>query len=237
MEPIPESEEAERQYGPFLYEDQDLFEHLKRLGHDVRGLAPTCLGMSFSIAEQGVTFTVVSTHAASALLDAVQYADDGPCLTAIAGTEQITYRADDVMDEHRWSTFARVSAANGVASTLSLPVVLENTAVAGFNLYGSRIDTFEGLHQQLAELLGAWAPGAVADADLSLDSMKAARRAPEILRSTTRLAVAASLLSRARGVTVDAAEDRLRGAAVRAAVPLPSLVDSMIEVLGDDPPV
>lgn len=235
MEPIPESEEADRQYGPFLYQDQDLFEHLKRLGHDVCAVAPTCVGVSFSVAEQGVTFTVLSTHATSALLDAIQYTDDGPCETAIAVGSTVEFCADDVLNEDRWSMFARVSAAHGVASTLSLPVVMDDVAVAGFNLYGARTDTFEGLHQELADELGAWAPGAIADADLSLASIQLARRAPEILRATTRLAVAAALLSRVKGLTVDAAEDRLRAAAVRAAVPLPSLVDTMIEILGDPP--
>lgn len=231
MEPIPETLRADREFGPFDYENHDLLEHLTELGSRVRLLAPDCVGMSLTLVEQGVTFTVVATDRTTTLLDATQYVDDGPCQTALDTQRAVGQRAGDPLDEERWSLFAAASSAHGVASTLSFPVVLGGTTVAGFNLYGATRDAFAGLGEQLAALLGAWAPGAVTDADLSFGTLQVARRAPELLRDSTRLSVATALLSQARSMPLEEAEDRLRSAAVRAAVPLPQLVDVTIEVL------
>ncbi len=231
MEPIPETTEADRQYGPFDYENRDLVEHLVAVGDDVQRIAPECVGMSLSMTDQGVTFTVVATDTRTALLDAVQFADDGPCQHAILDGAQVTYVTDDPLSEERWSVYAAATAAHGVRSTLSLPVMADDVAVAGFNLYGSTPDAFAGNQEALADLLGAWVEGAVTDADLGFGTLDVARRAPELLRAATRLAAASALLSQARGLTVPEAENRLRGAAVRAGVPLAHLADSVIEVL------
>ena len=231
MEPIPETTEADRQYGPFEYENRDLVEHLVSVGDDVQRIAPECVGLSLSMTDQGVTFTVVATDTRTALLDAVQFADDGPCQLAILEGTPVAHVSDDPLSEEQWSVYAAATAAHGVRSTLSLPVMVGDVAVAGFNLYGSTLDAFSGHQEALADLLGAWVEGAVTDADLGFGTLDVAKRAPELLRAATRLAAASALLSLARGLTVPEAEDRLRGAAVRAGVPLAHLADSVIEVL------
>jgi len=231
VEPIPETTEADRQYGPFEYENRDLVEHLVSVSQDVRQIVPECVGMSLSMIDQGVTFTVVATDSRTAMLDAVQFADDGPCQQAIRDGTRVAYDNDDVLSEARWSVYAAVTAAHGVRSTLSLPVMADDVAVAGFNIYGATPDAFAGRHEAVADLLGAWAEGAVTDADLGFGTLDVARRAPELLRAATRLAAASAMLSQARGLTVPEAENRLRGAAVRAGVPLAHLADSVIEVL------
>lgn len=232
MEPIRETSEADAEFGPFMYQDEDLLERLLVLSEDVVTLVPDCVGMSVSLHEHEVTFTLVSSTETTALLDAVQYVDGGPCLAAM-DTRQVLASSHDLLSEDTWRLFAAATAAAGVASTLSLPIVEDGRTVGGFNLYGSTGRAFDGAHERLAELLGAWADGAVTNADLPFETRDLARRAPKILRDSTSLSIAAALLSRSAGLSQDDATERLRAAAVRAAIPLPRLVDSVIDVLGD----
>lgn len=120
------------------------------------------------------------------------------------------------MGEEGWHVFADVTAAKGVASTLSMPIVEGSKVIGGVNLYGGSRRAFEGHHQQLADILGSWAGGAITNADLSFSTRTVAEQAPAVLRDARKLDVAHGLLAEALGFTVDEARQRLRQAAVRA---------------------
>lgn len=234
MRPIPESQQAEDDYGPLIWGDVDVLERLTEISGAVRELVPSCIGLSLSLRHEGVTLTLLATSEQVALLDGLQYVDGGPCVVAL--DEQVVVDASDrVAVEERWQLFAEASAANGVAATLSLPILgteLGNEeTVAGFNLYAATSSAFDGHHEKLAAVLGGWAEGAVTNADLSFMTRELARRAPAILRESTDLAVASSLLAASRGIDVDDAEERLRQAALRAGVALPTLVRSIVLLL------
>lgn len=230
MRPIPESAEAEAEYGPIIWGDVDLLDRLVEISGAVREAVPSCIGLSLSLRDEGITLTLVATSEQIALLDGMQYLDGGPCTVALE--KHVPVDAHDASDvEARWQLFAAASAAQGVAATLSLPILGDGVTVAGFNLYAASSTAFDGHHEHLAGLLGGWAAGAVTNADLSFATRDLARRAPMILKEATDLAVASSLLAASRGLSVEEAEDRLRQAALRAAVPLSVLVRSMIDLL------
>lgn len=231
MEPLPETTQADQLYGPFIYENADLLEQLVAMGDKVALIAPGCLGLSFSLVEEGVVFTVVATNLDVALCDAVQYAEGGPCVDSVATDKVISQRGADPLREESWLSFAAATSTAGIASTLSLPVSDHGTVTGGFNLYGATATTFDGHHDEIAQLLGAWAEGAVTNADLDFTTRDVARRAPHVLRETTRLTVAAVLLANDQASSVPQATEILRSAALRAGVPLPLLVESMITVL------
>jgi hypothetical protein len=232
MRPIPESDRADALYGPFMWRDVDLFERLQDVSGPVRELVPPCVGLSMSLREHGVTLTLVASEERIATMDAVQYVDGGPCVDALRDGVVIDAHDRPTL-RHRWGLFADVTERNGIEATLSLPVPWEGEGVLGFNLYASTTDAFDGHHEELAELLGAWADGAVVDADLAFASRRVARQAPDLLRESTDLAVVSMLLARERGFGVEEAERRLREAAVRAAIPLTELLDIMRHVLPD----
>lgn len=233
MHPIPETHEADDHYGPFLYGEHDLLEHLVTLGDRVREVVPACIGLSLSSREHEATFTVVASAAEIALLDAVQYLDGGPCVDAIASGQVLTTDDMDTLDPE-WTLFNAATTANAIVTTLSLPVRSQGGVVAGFNLYSEQAHAFDGHHEALAEILGAWVDGAVSDRDLDFATREQARRAPLVLREATHLSVAAALLGRALDLEPAEAEERLRHAALRAAVTLPALVDSVIAMLSPE---
>ena len=58
-------------------------------------------------------------------MDQAQYdVDDGPCLTA-ARQERI-FRIEDLAAHERWPTLREIGRHHGVASTLSVPLLLED---------------------------------------------------------------------------------------------------------------
>ncbi|MGA8846904.1 MAG: hypothetical protein WB471_09855 [Nocardioides sp.] len=235
MRPIDQSVAAEEQYGPFMWGEVDLFERFLELSVRVREAVPECVGMSASLREHGVTLTVVSSDDLVGALDAVQYVDGGPCVQAL--TEAETFDGGQELDLDRdWLLFAETTRHHQIASTLSLPVPWEGSGMMGFNLYASTSTAFRDKHEELAELLGAWAGGARVDADLLFRSRDLAERAPTILHEATVLAVLASRLAGYLEIDADEAQERLRSAALRAGVPIPTLVEVLREVVPGLPP-
>ena len=86
-----------------------------------------------------MTFTLVAPNSAVAALDATQYIDGGPCVEAVNEPGKIIEtQIEDLLDEDRWTVFARSSAAAGVASSLSMAIAREaGGVVGGVNLYAS----------------------------------------------------------------------------------------------------
>ncbi|MGB3763476.1 MAG: hypothetical protein WA966_09650, partial [Ornithinimicrobium sp.] len=194
MEPIPPTSEALGELDDLDY-DPDLLTELRATAVQVRAVVVTCVAMSVTMLEHDVTLTLVSTGAEAAVLDAAQYLGGGPCVAAV-DTGTVVPSDAAVLDEQDWHLFARASAAQGIHSTLSMPLI--NTAGAimgGVNLYSTALHDFEGHHEELAAICGGWALGAVENADLSFRSRREAHRAPTILRDRARVDTAVGVLA------------------------------------------
>lgn len=215
MEPLPETRSAIEEFGPFV-DDLDLLEHLQRSATLVRAVVPSCVGLSLAMLDEGLTFTLRATSEEITGLDAVQYLADGPCVEGALQGQSIAFEATDPLDEARWSLFARATAAAGVASTLTLPIVENDRVVGSVNLYASQPHAFDSHHEHLALILDAWAPGAITDADMRFETRRAAQRAPEILREQMLVAQAVGTVIASEGIDPDTAQDLFEAAAARA---------------------
>ena len=229
MEPIPETLQALDELDVLL-DEPTLLSQLRAVADRGREVAPGLVGVSIAAREEGVTFTLVATDDEIAVLDAVQYVDSGPCVDAIDLGHGVTTSPGGLLDEERWQDFARASAAHGVLSTLTLPIVQDGRIVATVNLYGRTQDTFAGRHEDLAEVFGGWAPGAVANADLSFSTRSAAEQAPAQLRRTARIEAATGILAARLGIALDEARRHLDDAARRAGVPVASLAEVVVRL-------
>jgi GAF domain-containing protein len=216
LEPLPETREALLSIN--RWSDRDLTAELLRQGELVEEIVPNLVGLSLALVKDGLTFTIAATHRQVALLDAIQYAFGGPCVDA--ALQDTAVRSGDtdtgLLDEQRWVEFARVGAAHGVLSTLSLPIHHEQRVVAGVNLYAATPNAFAGREEQVAALVGAWAPGAVHNADLSFASRAAAREAPRLLNDKSVLDQATGVVVAAQGVDEATARRIIADAAHRA---------------------
>jgi hypothetical protein len=220
VEAIPETLEALDELDALLDDGDDLALRLVEVADRARGVAPGLVGVSLASGQLGVTFTVVATDLEIATLDAVQYVASGPCVDAMELGHGITTSSGGLLSESRWRDFARASAEAGVHSTLTFPVVQDGEVVATVNLYGRDADTFEDLHDQLARVFGAWAPGAVTNADLSFSTRDLAQEAPVRLKERAVLDSATGVIAAQRDIPVEVARAHLEDAARRAGIPV-----------------
>lgn len=228
MEPIPETREALRRLAEAG--DDQLGPDLEEAATALRQRMPGLVGFSISVLEQDVTFTYLASALSVARLDAMQYLDGGPCEEAVDSGEVVATQHDDLMDEGRWQLFARASGNSGVASTLSLPLLDGPRVVGSVNIYGAEPDTFEGRHDELAGLFGAWAPGAVTNADLAFDSRFRAVRSVERLEDLALVDLAVGVLVSAHAIPQDEARHQLEEAAARAGVTVVAVARLLVDV-------
>lgn len=199
LEPLPETRQALQELRP--WSDRHVAAELSRQAELLEDLVPNLVGVSLALLRDGVTFTLAATAEHVALLDAIQYALGGPCVDS-ALEDELVLSGDSqagLLDEQRWVAFARAGAARGVMSTLSLPIHHDGDVVGGVNLYAATPNAFRGKEDHVASILGAWAPGAVHNADLTFSTRAAARQAPRLLQDR-------ALLDQATGVIIAAHE-------------------------------
>jgi len=216
VEPLPQTAEALRELARLG--EESLGHAFYATSTKVRAVVPELVGLSLAVLEDDVTLTLVASTERLAGLDAVQYLDGGPCVAAADRAEPLDVNVDDLLDEGRWQLYARASAATGVASSLSLPVMNGARVVGGVNLYAATPDAFEGKHEEVAEAIGSDAEFAVANADLSFSTLKTAMEAPARLREGGHINVALGIISERQGVNIPIARERLRNAAARAGI-------------------
>ena len=216
MKPIPETQQAldELSRGG----DTEVEDTLLRMGRKAKRIVPECVGLSLASLHDGITLTLVASSDEIAVLDAVQYLDGGPCVQAAHEDQTLDVNADDLFSEDRWMMYAQASAAHGVASSLSLPLLHAGRVVGSINLYASTPDAFEGHHRDLAEVLGSSAASAVVNADLSFATRLEAVEAPQRIVDQNDIDIAIGILSANQGVDIGTAQERLRQAAARAGI-------------------
>lgn len=230
MEPIPETHEALEELE--RYGDLELRGDLARLVERAKEQVPGLRGVSLGLVSQGLMLTYVASDLNVAALEAVRYADDGPIADAVTREEPVHLDVNTLLDEERWQLYAQATAVAGIQSTLSLPFRHGGVVTGAVNLYGEAPDTFTGRVDEMAQLFGAWAPGAVANADLSFETRLEAVKSPERLKGQAYVDQAIGLLVSARDLDPEAAEKRLEWAAARAGVSVSVLAKAIVDAFG-----
>ena len=235
VDPIPESVEAVEEFGPF---EPELLQDLQDRSRQVQDLVPECVGVSLASQEHGMTVTVVATDEEIAALDGVQYVDDGPCVDAmrLQDPSDAQEYQHDMFEEAGWQLFAQATAASSIASTLTLPIVSGERVVGSVNLYATTARAFAGHHEEIAQIFGAWAPGAVTNADLDFSTRRTSQQAPQVLYEETRIQVAVGLLATANAISVETAVAQLSDAARRAGVSEAAIAEKLISGVRDADP-
>ena len=102
--------------------------------------------------------------------------------------------------------------------------------VGSVNLYGASGKAFEDHHEELAEMLGGWAPGAVRNADLSFNTRAMAEQAPQSLRAEGLITRAIGMIVVRQGTDVTTAQELLDTAANRAGIRPEQLAEALIQL-------
>jgi GAF domain-containing protein len=224
MEPIPETREALR--GLTSTSRSDVEASMRRLADLVVELVPSGVGLSLSVAEGGLTFTMVATDQRAAALDGVQYLDGGPCVDSAATGDLVDM--DDALSEQRWHQYALAASATGVRSSLSIPVLRGEDVVGAVNIYAADPHAFDGRADALRALIKASTGPAASNADLSFSTRAQAEAAPGTLRERGLVDMAVGFLAASRGVSITDARQLLDDAAGRAQVDVPTLAETVL---------
>jgi GAF domain-containing protein len=216
MEPVAETREALNR----LHREGDdgTLADLDRLTGQVRRIVPECVGLSVGTSDSGVTLTFVDTSTPLGSVDPVDYLarvlDEVPEPATETGEPSVA----DPTDEDRWRLHSRAEAPAGIESSLSIPLVDDDRVVGTVTFYGSGPDTFAGREEALAELCGAWAPGAVRNDDLSFSSRLRAAAAPAILEEQSSIDRATVIAAEELDLPVEHTRRRMRAASRRAGI-------------------
>ncbi len=155
------------------------------------------------MSERGPT-TYGATGGLPVAADERQYeAGTGPCLDAISGNQTLV--VDDVDTDPRWPHLLPMLAEAGVRSVLSVPLPVQDAAIAGLNIYSRRREGFDAQSRELAESLAGFAAVAVSNAHSYAKVAEEARNMHEAMASRAVIEQAKGIIMGRVGCDADAA--------------------------------
>lgn len=119
----------------------DVFlDQVVRVAAEVVTPAEAC---GLTMRRDGGAFTIASSGELAARGDEIQYgADEGPCLDALRRGRVV--EVVDLDRDGRWRRYRDHALRLGVASSLSLPMTIDQETVGALNLYATRPAAFTG---------------------------------------------------------------------------------------------
>jgi GAF domain-containing protein len=163
---------------------QDLWQSLSRLTivdrslddilSEITGIAarqiPGAEATSITLIRGERPFTAAYSGDMAIAADELQYQEGyGPCMDA--GRGGVVLRVDDMRTETRWPTYVPRVVAQGVRSSLSIPLPFQDTSIGALNNYSSQPSAFasdESLEAglEVAEVVAVAVANATAHAEL-----------------------------------------------------------------------
>lgn len=176
---------------------------------------------------EGKAATGVCTDPEARDVDATQYSTgSGPCLDAFR--RQAIYRIDSTTDDDRWPEFARVAAAHGIASTLSLPVIARGEGVAALNLYSKTPSKFDGDCAERIAVFVRQAAIVLANAQVYWDARSLSENLTEAMRSRATIDYAIGIVMAGGGRSPEEAFQVLVRASQRENRKLRDIAEEMV---------
>jgi GAF domain-containing protein len=173
--------------------------------------------------------TAVATSDAALRVDSTQYdaATGGPCLEAYR--RQQILRIDSTAADRRWPEFAAAAAAEGIGSTLSVPLVVGGDGLGALNIYCRREHGFTDADEQLAANLGSCASVALANARIYWRAARLADQLQQALSTRGVIEQATGILIAQHGCPAGYAFHLLAEVAQRNHLTLPEVAADLIQ--------
>jgi GAF domain-containing protein len=168
---------------------------------------------------EGRQRTAIFTDETAPEVDQAQYdSGDGPCVAAFR-EERVT-RIDSTLEDGPWPEFRRAAAQHGIRSTLSLPLLVDKTAVGALNLYSPQERAFGDRDEETAVLFASQAAIVLANAQAYWDARELSSGLSEAMKHRAVIEQAKGMLMAAQGCDEDAAFQLLISASQRENVKL-----------------
>lgn len=175
--------------------DRDLGEILNDITSVARQATPQFDAASITLIRGDKAFTAAYDGEIALLADELQYERGyGPCLDAgLAGQALVI---DDMGIEERWPDYARAASANGIGSSLSMPLPFQSTTIGALNVYATQAHAIGDEDRALAEEVASWIALAVGHVD-------AAARTSELLAHLKVAMKSRAVIDQAKGILME----------------------------------
>lgn len=214
-------------------------EGVEQLLERVAGVAASAMGpdawCGITLSSDGRAFTVAVSDPRAALVDEIQYANgDGPCLQS--SRTGMTVSVPDLTTEDRWGDYPAHALAQGVRSSLSMPILVEGDSVGALNLYGGTVEVFDESRQRDALVVTAGASGTIAMALRLARQVTLSEQLEAALSSRTVIDQAIGIIIRDRRCSPDEAFAYLRTASQHRNVKLREVAVELVDSMSQKPP-
>ncbi len=188
----------------------------------------TAVGITL-LDERGRPSTRVFTDGISPAVDEGQYEDDeGPCIDALREGRIIRVE-DTAAVADRWPSYSRRAIANGVSSTLSLPLTAGSERLGAMNLYATGKRRFSEADERCGDLFATQAAVVLANARAYWGAYDLGAGLRKALESRAMIDIAKGKLMSSSDCTPDEAFQLLVKASQRENVPLREVARRLVE--------
>lgn len=212
----------------FFVGDGTFEETLTRVtGLTVEAVAPAEFA-GITMLVEGRQRTAIFTDETAPEIDQAQYdSGEGPCLDAFR--EQRIRRIESTLADGPWPEFRRAAAAHGIRSTLSLPMLVDKSAVGAMNLYALRERAFSEDDVETATLFASQAAIVLANAQAYWDARELSSGLSDAMQHRAVIEQAKGVLMGAQGCDENAAFDLLVKASQRENVKLREIAQRIVD--------
>jgi GAF domain-containing protein len=232
QEPLNESLAA---LSRFFVGDGTLKETLDRVAQLAEEAVPAADFAAMTMLVDGRTRTAVFTDEAALEIDQAQYDTGiGPCLDAFRHGE--VFRIDDTVKDDTWGPFSEAAAANGIRSTLSLPLVANHEGVGALNFYSRVPNGFSDGDVEIGSQFAAQAAIVLANAQAYWDAHQLSQDLATAMKSRATIEQAKGILMGAQRCSADEAFQILVRASQRENRKLREVADDLVGRVQQVPP-
>lgn len=214
-----------------LLASDDLEEALDHLAKTSRHALPGVSWSSVTLLRAGQPASVAASDPHARRLDSLQYANDGPAMTAIRHREVVL--ADDLSAETRWPEWTPRAVSYGACAVLTAPVDVDDEVLGSISLYACQPGVLTSGAQLTAMLLAEHAGlllAAVRDRDRR-DSVPS--DLADTLASGEVIGQAIGVVMMQRRCPPSEALDVLRGASTALSIPVEDVARRLVHSAAD----
>jgi putative methionine-R-sulfoxide reductase with GAF domain len=174
---------------------RDLADVLDEITKVARRAMPGPEAASITLIRGESAFTAAYDGQMALDADELQYERGyGPCMDAARAGQ--VFLVDDMRTEQRWPDYARHAAAQGVRSSLSIPLPFQGATIGALDTYAGRPHAFGEADVALGEEVASWLALAVGNAE-------AAARTEEDLAHMRKAMMSRAVIEQAKGILIE----------------------------------
>jgi GAF domain-containing protein len=212
----------------FFVGDGTLEQTLTRVADLTLDAIPRADLVAITLPVEGRKRTAIFTDELAPQIDQAQYdTGDGPCIEAFE--ERRITMIESTRQDGKWPGFRRTAAEHGIYSTISLPLVVDRTAVGAMNLYSRQELAFGEADAETGMLFASQAAIVLANAQAYWDARELSARLGEAMAHRAVIEQAKGMLMAAQGCDAEAAFELLVKASQRENVKLRTVAQRIVD--------